>query len=138
MFPWLTLALLAPLGAGGVPADDSAREGAAAQQRFRAPIALLEDAFRTSGEARLEFWDGPLEAAREFYFTRAYYSDHGRDSFRRFASWSVDFPKADLQFLMGLKRLVNHLDAYDNENPIALTDPRLSRFPSSTRLRSVT
>ena len=129
MLPWLTVALLSPLGAGGSPADDSAQVSVAAQQRFRAPMALLEDAFRTSGESRLEFWDGPLEPAREFYFTRAFYSDHDRDPFRRFPSWSVDFPKADLQFLMGLKRLVNHLDAYDNENPLALTDPRLSRFP---------
>ena len=92
-------------------------------------MRLLEDAFRSSGESRLEFWNGPLENSREFYFTRAFYSDHGRDPYRSFASWSVDFPKADLQFLLGLKRLVEHIDAYDNENPIALTDPQLLRFP---------
>jgi Domain of unknown function (DUF4159) len=75
------------------------------------------------------YWPGPIETHREFYFTRAFYSSGRNDLFRGFPSWSVDFPKADLQFLMGLKRLVNHLDAYDYENPISLVDPELLRFP---------
>ncbi|MEE9264198.1 MAG: DUF4159 domain-containing protein [Vicinamibacteria bacterium] len=62
---------------------------------------------------------------REFYFTRAAYTGYG---FRNFRSWSVDFPKADRQFLMGLRRLTN-LDAYEAENPIRLTDPNLGRYP---------
>ena len=61
----------------------------------------------------------------EFYFTRAAYTGYG---FRNFRSWSVDFPKADRQFLMGLRRLTN-LDAYEAENPIRLTDPNLGRYP---------
>jgi hypothetical protein len=40
----------------------------------------------------------------------------------------VDFPKADRQFLIGLRRLTN-LDAYELENPIRLTDPNLGRYP---------
>ncbi len=59
-----------------------------------------------------------------FYFTRAVYSGYGR----RYASWSVDFPKADIQFLIGLKRLTN-IDAYDLENPVRLDDPNLRRYP---------
>ena len=62
---------------------------------------------------------------REFYFTRMAYTGYG---FRSYRSWSVDFPKADRQFLIGLRRLTN-LDAYEAENPIQLTDPSLGRFP---------
>lgn len=65
-------------------------------------------------------------APYEFYFTRVAYSGYGM---RGFASWSVDYPKADRQFLMGVQRLVGHLDAYAWENPILLTDPALARFP---------
>jgi len=62
----------------------------------------------------------------EFYFTRAAYSG---SSVQGFASWSVDFPKADRQFMIGIRRLVEHLDLYEYENPILLTDPDLHRYP---------
>ena len=61
---------------------------------------------------------------REFYFTRAMYSSYGRRS----ASWRVDFPKADVQFLIGVRRLTN-IDAYEFENPVGLDDPGLRRYP---------
>lgn len=64
--------------------------------------------------------------AREFYFTRAAYTGYYR--FRDFRSWSVDFPKADRQFLIGLRRLTN-LDAYEAENAVRLTDPDLNKYP---------
>jgi hypothetical protein len=63
---------------------------------------------------------------RQFYFTRAAYTGYYR--FRDFRSWSVDFPKADRQFLIGLRRLTN-LDAYELENPVRLTDPDLGKYP---------
>jgi hypothetical protein len=63
---------------------------------------------------------------RQFYFTRAAYTGYYR--FRDFRSWSVDFPKADRQFLIGLRRLTN-LDAYELENPVRLTDPDLGTYP---------
>ncbi len=62
----------------------------------------------------------------EFYFTRAIYGSHGR-SWRR-GSWAVDFPKADRQFVFGLRRLTG-IDASESENPVLLTDPELYRFP---------
>ena len=65
-------------------------------------------------------------APYEFYFTRVAYSGFGLQGF---ASWSVDYPKADRQFLVGLRRLLGHLDAYQYENPILLTDPELRQFP---------
>lgn len=61
---------------------------------------------------------------REFYFTRAVYSDLRT----RFPSWSVDYPKADRQFLIGLQRLTN-IDAYAGEHPVRLDDPALREFP---------
>ncbi len=63
---------------------------------------------------------------RAFYFTRAVYSDIDRRTFRGW--WSVDYPKADRQFVIGLKRLTG-IDAYDLENPIRLDDPALRRYP---------
>jgi len=66
-----------------------------------------------------------VPAGRAFYFTRAMYTSYGR--WGR-GSWSVDFPKADRQFLYGLKRLTG-IDAYELENPVALDDPGLRRFP---------
>jgi hypothetical protein len=34
----------------------------------------------------------------------------------------MHFDGSDIQFVMGLKRLVTRLEAYDLENPVALTD----------------
>lgn len=62
---------------------------------------------------------------RAFYFTRAMYTSYGR--WGR-GSWATDFPKADIQFLYALRRLTG-IDAYELENPVALDDPALRRFP---------
>ncbi|MDH3222394.1 MAG: DUF4159 domain-containing protein [Gemmatimonadota bacterium] len=62
----------------------------------------------------------------EFYFTRAAYSSGGFG--RRRASWATDYPKADRQFLTVLKRLTN-LDAFERENAVLLTNPRLRDYP---------
>ena len=64
----------------------------------------------------------------EFYFTRAVYSSYGRGWGGRGNSWAIDYPKSDRQFLTVLKRLTN-LDAYDDENAVALNDPRIRHFP---------
>ena len=65
---------------------------------------------------------------REFYFSRVAYTGYGRGYYGRGRSWSVDFPKADRQFLVVLKRLVN-MDIYDMEHPVTLEDPGVRRFP---------
>ena len=62
-------------------------------------------------------------APREFYFTRAIYS-----SSYRWGAWSVDYPKADRQFLTVISRLID-IDAPDTENAVRLDDPNLRRFP---------
>ena len=66
-----------------------------------------------------------LSGPHDFYFTRAIYNGYG---YRRMGSWAVDFPKADRQFLWGLRRLTN-IDAYEAENAVRLTDPDLRSFP---------
>ncbi len=63
--------------------------------------------------------------SRAFYFTRAIYTGYRRGFY---GSWSIDYPKADRQFLIGLRRLTK-IDAYELENPIRLDDPDIRRFP---------
>lgn len=64
-----------------------------------------------------------------FYFTRGIYTSYGRGGWGRgSARWATDYPKADQQFLVVLRRLTN-LDAYDSEHAVALNDPELRRYP---------
>ena len=90
-----------------------------------AGVALVLAAAVASG-ARPEAGDAPDRAVpardHEFTFARAAYGSFG------YPSWSTDFPKADRQFLMGVKRLTR-LDAYEWEYPILLDDPELRRYP---------
>lgn len=85
------------------------------------PRSLLREA---EGEVGAEgsYW--------EFYFTRAIYTDYqgGWGWGRRRQSWATDYPKADYQFLVVLKRLID-IDAYGGENAVRLDDPRIRRFP---------
>ena len=67
----------------------------------------------------------------EFYFTRAIYSSGGRGFYGgwgRGGSWAIDYPKADRQFMVVLKRLID-IDAYDRENAVSLADSNIRRFP---------
>ncbi|UCC26159.1 MAG: DUF4159 domain-containing protein [Gemmatimonadales bacterium] len=65
----------------------------------------------------------------EFYFTRAIYSEYqGGWGWGRRARWATDYPKADHQFLVVLKRLIA-IDAYGGENAVRLDDPEIRRFP---------
>ncbi len=66
--------------------------------------------------------EAPWRAGHDFYFTRAVYSGYA------WRGWHVDYPKADRQFLIGVRRLTN-LDAYAMENRVLLTDPDIGRFP---------
>lgn len=61
-----------------------------------------------------------------FYFSRIAYSG---TSLWGYASWSVDFPKADRQFLLGVERLVETLDLYPFENAVLLDSEALRDFP---------
>lgn len=64
----------------------------------------------------------------EFFFTRAIYSGSRGGWGRRGQSWATDYPKADHQFMVVVKRLTN-IDGYDYHNAVRLDDPNLRRFP---------
>ena len=128
-FAALTLGLAAPAGIPvrqilAAPKDRVLAK--AAPPAPQSPILSLPDAFAPGQEDDLDFIPQPSAGPRQFYFTRAAYTGYFR--FRDFRSWSVDFPKADRQFLMGLRRLTN-LDAYELENPVRLTDPEIGKYP---------
>jgi hypothetical protein len=95
---------------------------------YAPPEGLLAQDRECVGESPDRFY--------EFYFTRAIYNDRsggggGRGRFGRSrggGSWSVDYPKADCQFITVVKRLAG-LDIYYDSNAISLDDPNLRRFP---------
>lgn len=87
------------------------------------PGEVPEQVLPTAGGVLREADTRPARG-HAFYFTRAVYTGYGR----RYGSWAVDFPKADIQFLIGLRRLTN-IDAYGLENPVRLDDPNLRRYP---------
>jgi len=105
-----------------------------------APSDPHDDKVETAVESEVSADAGPWRTARfwapeagrhEFYFTRAVYSDargSGLRGWGRSRSWSTDYPKADRQFLVVIKRILG-LDAYDYENAVSLTDPDIRRFP---------
>lgn len=62
----------------------------------------------------------------EFYFTRGRYEEEQEADWGQ--RWAVDYPKADEQFLIALKRLTG-IDAYDFHNAIWLDDPDLRNYP---------
>jgi hypothetical protein len=64
----------------------------------------------------------------EFYFTRAIYSSGRGWGWGGRGSWATDYPKADRQFLVVIKRILG-LDAYEYENAVALADPEIRRYP---------
>ena len=114
-----------PDAVAGEAAAEAAAEASAAALRERAAARdrLLE---REPGLAQAR-----AEWGRDFYFTRAIYSGSrgwwggGRGR----GTWATDFPKADRQFLFILHRLLAMLDLHEWENPVALDDPELRRFP---------
>lgn len=61
-----------------------------------------------------------------FYFSRIAYS--GVPKFG-YASWTVDFPKADRQLMLGVRRLIETLDLYPFENALLLDSEELRDFP---------
>lgn len=127
----LALGLAVPAGVSIEPIRAEPAETALAKEALQrapqSPIVSLPDALAAAAqEDELDYITPPSAGPRQFYFTRAAYTGYYR--FRDFRSWSVDFPKADRQFLIGLRRLTN-LDAYELENPVRLTDPDLGKYP---------
>ncbi len=108
----------------GISAVGSLRAGEPGSAAVRG-IPAGEAAAAVGELARAEQLETP-GIPRNFYFSRAAYSGGGRGGWR--GSWSTDYPKADRQFLVVLRRLTN-LDASDREHAVRLDDPELRRFP---------
>ena len=91
------------------------------------PLAHAQATFGQGEYAATNTGRGNIKGPHEFFFTRGIYNGGGGDDDRG-ARWAVDYPKADLQFLIALKRL-SIVDAYESDNTITLDDPQLRRFP---------
>lgn len=115
------LSLLTTLGTGAhgdiAPRARPAAAGMAPAQGAREPVG---DADVAAAERT---------RARAFYFSRAVYSDRGRGRGGWGGTWATDYPKADVQFLTVLQRLLPTVDAHPAEHAILLTDPELRRYP---------
>ena len=100
-----------------------------------APAPWVTPRRNTTSVFRLPPQGADSVALHEFYFTRGIYSSYygcgpeSRGGYgRRGCSWAVDYPKADRQFLVGVRRLLN-IDAYEMDHAVSLLDPGLGRFP---------
>lgn len=93
----------------------------AAPTPARPGVAAAQEVRRTGVERPA------VERRHSFHFTRAIYSS-GWGSRGRRAAWATDYPKADEQFMVVVRRVTN-LDAHPGANPVALDDPGLRRYP---------
>lgn len=90
------------------------------------PAAAQTNDWRYLGGSARSLAAPRVKSPHEFFFTRGIYS--GGDNEEWGPRWAIDYPKAEQQFLVALRRL-SVIDAYEAENAIALDDPELRRFP---------
>ncbi len=122
-------ALALALGVGALALAPTGDSGAAASAGFPRPPA--SEAASPTHAVQDECPPGYINRAepnphQNFYFTRGAYNTSRRR--RGGGDWSTDFPKADRQFLFVMQRTLGW-DIFSCENPIALDDPHLRRFP---------
>ncbi|MEM7406229.1 MAG: DUF4159 domain-containing protein [Pseudomonadota bacterium] len=86
--------------------------------------AALAGVWAPSGADEGEPQPQPLD--HEFYFSRVIYGAPSEEDFG--PRWAVDYPKADQQFLVALKRL-SGVDAFASEHALRLNLERLHEFP---------
>ena len=67
----------------------------------------------------------PLDDTNQIVFARLIYNGRIPGYYK---NWYTDYPKADRQLIMGLKRLTN-LNIADYERAVAINDPDLFRYP---------
>lgn len=90
-------------------------------------MAALSLACPAASQSQSEPGNGDDHGTHEFYFTRAIYGGGGDDEGWG-PRWAIDFPEADLHFLVALRRLTA-VDAPNRHNAIALEDPKLRDYP---------
>jgi hypothetical protein len=91
------------------------------------PPATLAESHHSAATPQAVNAGKSLDIKHEFYFTRGIYSGE-YDDHDEGGRWAIDYPKADHQFLVALKRL-SIVDAYGLDHALELTDPQLRRFP---------
>jgi hypothetical protein len=69
--------------------------------------------------------DQPKGETNQIVFARLIYNGRIPGYYK---NWYTDYPKADRQLVMGLKRLTN-LNISDDERAVAINDPDLFRYP---------
>ena len=74
-------------------------------------VRVVPAALAAPGAVMAEHAGNPHPLEHEFYFTRGIYSSGGGGNDDWGARWAVDYPKADHQFLIAVKRLTA-IDAY--------------------------
>src|SRR6266536_1125863 len=108
------------------------RSGRKRMQRGSGPLILsvvaasllqLPDASARSTGSHRGAGNNGVPDHREFHFTRAAYTGFWS------RNWATDYPKADRQFMVGVQRLLTHLDACGEENPVRLDDHDLNHYP---------
>lgn len=105
--PRLALTLLLVLGAGSIWA---------LQDRYL---------YRRRGEYASP--QPPGAPATEYSFARVTYRTQGNWGWR-FSAWATDYPKADIQFVMGVKRL-SLIESADNPVTLHWGDKRVFQYP---------
>lgn len=71
------------------------------------------------------YLDQPKTDTNQIVFARLIYNGRIPGYYK---NWYTDYPKADKQLIMGLKRLTN-LNIADDERAVAINDPDLFRYP---------
>ena len=91
-------------------------------------LLLLFVLVNTAGPASAQSELGSVrsEVKHEFYFTRGIWEDGMEMDFGR--RWAIDYPKADQQFLVALRRLTG-VDAYESDHALRIGSPKLKDFP---------
>jgi hypothetical protein len=91
-----------------------------------AATLIAQEELRLNGrydDAR--YIDQPKHDTNQIVFARLIYNGRIPGYYK---NWYTDYPKADRQLIMGLKRLTN-LNIADYERAIAINDPDLFRYP---------
>jgi hypothetical protein len=94
-------------------------------------FALQRNPYQGFGRNQYSYEGDPNEKA-EFSWSRLHYnsdsSGYSFGGFRRGGSWSTDYPKADRQFLLALKRLTR-INAKSTEQIVDLTTDDIFNYP---------
>src|SRR3984957_8844741 len=95
-------------------------------------FALQRNQYQRFGRNQYDSYEGDSNEKAEFSWSRLHYNGNNSSfsfgGFRRGGSWSTDYPKADRQFLMALKRLTR-INAKSTEQVVDPTTDDIFNYP---------